>query len=273
MNKSRSLSYTFKFRPPKDGSILNYYFKTYRKSDVYGYSAQTFNTYVNPDTSRLSKLQLVPSSNDTMMLAAKSQIQISLQGYAGSTFSPKTIPEAAVRWKLVNAPNGTRFIDSTGAQIIIATGSDSSATPVRLQASIDTTLQRVGPLLAPDPEAALYFNVSSKPLTGVTVNRIDAGNPLPVATSALSQAEFIATGQDAHNNVVTISPQWSISPVQAGAISLRASSSLRFLLPDSSGFLRRQTGSRENITPADRTTRNSDWRLRIFSLPAAVPTR
>ena len=216
---SRSLSYAFKFRPPKDGSVLSYYFKTYRKSDVYGYSAQTFTTFVNPDTSRLSKLQLVPSSNDTMMLAAKSQIQISLQGYAGSTFSPKTIPEAAVRWKLVNAPNGTRFIDSTGAQIIIATGSDSSATPVRLQASIDTTLQRVGPLLAPDPEAALYFNVSSKPLTGVTVNRIDAGNPLPVATSALSQAEFIATGQDAHNNVLTISPQWSISPVQAGAIS------------------------------------------------------
>ena len=43
VNKSRSLSYAFKFRPPKDGSILNYYFKTYRKSDVYGYSAQTFN--------------------------------------------------------------------------------------------------------------------------------------------------------------------------------------------------------------------------------------
>jgi hypothetical protein len=83
VNKSRSLAYTFKFHPPKDGSILNYYFKAFRGKDIYGYASETFNTYVNPDTSRLSKLELIPSSSDTILLAAKSRITINLAGLCG----------------------------------------------------------------------------------------------------------------------------------------------------------------------------------------------
>jgi hypothetical protein len=219
VNKSRALSYSLRLKPPKDGSILSYYFKAYRGADVYGSSNQTFTTYVNPDTGRLSKVEIIPSSSDTILLGAKSQITIKLQGYAGSTFSPKIIPEAAIRWKLVNAPLGTHFIDSLGAQITIATGSDSSGAPVQLLAVIDTQVQHVSAGLASSPEAALYFNVSSKPLAGVTLKRIDAGNPMPLSTSALSQAEFMAQGVDANRNILTISPQWSISPALAGTIS------------------------------------------------------
>jgi hypothetical protein len=217
--KSRALSYSLGFRPPKDGSVLVYYFKAFRRADVYGYSNQTFTAYVNPDTSRLSKLELVPTSGDTILLGAKSQIQIQLQGYAGSTFSPKAIPPAAIRWKLAGAPRGTHFIDSLGAQSIIATGSDSSNAPVQLLAVIDTTVQPVAALLAPAPQTSLYFNVSSRPLASITVTRIDAGNPFPLSTSALSQAEFLAQGLDANNNILTITPYWSISPTQAGSVS------------------------------------------------------
>ena len=219
VNKSRSLAYTFKFRPPKDGSILNYYFKAFRGKDIYGYASETFNTYVNPDTSRLSKLELIPSSSDTILLAAKSQITIKLQGYAGSTFSPKTIPDAVIQWKLINAPTGTRFIDSSGTEITIATGGDSSAAPVQLEAVIDTTKQHVASGLASAPNVSIFFNVSSKPLISINVRRIDAGNPLPITTSALSQAEFIAEGMDANKKLLTISPQWIISPQGAGTIS------------------------------------------------------
>jgi hypothetical protein len=218
-NKTRSLAYSFKFRPLKDGSILNYYFKAFRGNDIYGYASETFNTYVNPDTSRLSKLELIPSSSDTILLAAKNQIQIKLQGYAGSAFSPKTIPDAAIQWGLVNAPRGTHFVDSTGTEITVATGSDSSTAPVQLKAVIDTTKQHVASRLASSPEVSVFFNVSSKPLISINVRRIDAGNPFPITTSAVSQAEFIAEGLDANKKVLTISPQWNISPQNAGAIS------------------------------------------------------
>jgi Carboxypeptidase regulatory-like domain len=219
VNKSRSRAYSFKFHPPKDGSILNYYFKAFRGRDIYGYASETFNTYVNPDTSRLSKLELIPSSSDTILLAAKSQLTITLQGYAGSTFFPKTIPDAAIQWKLINAPSGTRFIDSLGTEISIITGNDSSATPVQLEAVVDTVKQHVASRLASAPNASIFFNVSSKPLIGVTVRRIDAGNPLPITTSALSQAEFIAEGVDVNKKLLTISPQWTVSPQNAGTLS------------------------------------------------------
>lgn len=219
VNKTRSLAYSFGFRPPKDGNVLNYYLKAYRGNDVYGYASETFNTYVNPDTSRLSKLELIPSSNDTILLAAKSQIKIKLQGYAGSMFSPKTIPDAAIRWTLIHAPSGTHLLDSIGANVTIATGSDSSAAPARLQATIDTVKQHVAPRLASSPGVSLFFNVSSKPLVSVIVRRIDAGNPFPITTSALSQAEFIAEGIDANKKTTSISPEWSVSPPNAGTLS------------------------------------------------------
>ena len=217
--KGRALSYTFSFRPPKDGSTMNYFFKAFRGKDIYGASSETFYTSIRPDTTRLSKLEIIPSSSDTLLLGAKSQLRIKFQGYFGSLFVPALIRDStAITWKLLNAPKGTRFIDSTGAEAVVGTGTDSSVAPMQLKAIIDTVKQRIAPQLS-TPEIALYFRVSNKPITAVAVRRIDAGNPNPITTSSLSMAEFIAEGLDAAGRVLTISPQWSLSPVNAGAIS------------------------------------------------------
>jgi hypothetical protein len=217
--RQRKLSYAFSFRPQTDGSILNYYFTAYRGKDIFGSSNETFYTHVKPDTTRLSKLELIPSSSDTLMLGANTQLRIKLRGYFGSLFIPATIRDTtAITWKLLNAPKGTRFIDSTGPEILLATGTDSSVAPVALKAIIDTIKQRVTPQV-PVPEIALYFKVSNKPMISITVRRIDAGNPNPITTSFLSMAEFVANGLDAAGRTMTISPQWSVSPVNAGTIT------------------------------------------------------
>ena len=215
----RGLSYAFSLRPPKDGSTMNYYFKAYRGKDIFGASNESFYTHIRPDTTRLSKLELMPSSGDTLLLGAKSLLRVKFQGYFGSLFIPAILRDTtAIIWKLLNAPKGTRFLDSTGAEAVLATGTDSSTAPVQLKVLIDTVKQRIAPQL-PVPEIALFFHVSSKPLNAVTVRRIDAGNPNPITTSSLSMAEFIAEGKDASGRTLTISPQWSLSPVNAGAIT------------------------------------------------------
>ena len=216
--KGPATSFSFSIRPPKDGSTMNYYFKAYRGKDIYGQTSESFYTYIQPDTTRLSKLELIPSSGDTLTIGAKSKIRIKFQGYFGSQFLSAVMHDTtAIVWKLINAPRGTSFIDSTGPEVSFITGSDSSTVPLKLRAAIDTTKQRIAAQLS-TPEIALYFRVSGRQAQSITLQRIDAGNPNPITTSTLSKAEFAAQGLDALGKSLTVSPQWSVSPTNAGVI-------------------------------------------------------
>jgi hypothetical protein len=219
VNKTRSDYYRFAFLPPKDGSTLNYYFRAFRGKNVYGSSSETYYAYINPDTSRVSKLALSPATTDTVLLAAKGQLKLKLLSYYSSSFIPGSVKDStAVKWKLLNAPKGTSLTDSTGVDAVLSTGSDSSITTAIVKAVLDTSKQRVTNQVAV-PEVYLYFKVSSKTLGSISVTRTDAGAPNAITTSSISKAEFSATGLDADKRILTITPSWSITPENAGTIS------------------------------------------------------
>ena len=88
---------------------------------------------------------------------------------------------------------------------------------MQLRAVIDTLKQRISPALQ-TPAISLYFRVSNKQVSSILVLRVDAGNPNPITTSILSKAEFSAKGLDAAGNSLMVSPQWSVTPIGAGAI-------------------------------------------------------
>jgi hypothetical protein len=213
-------AYGFSVRPQKDGSILNYYFKAYRGRDVYGSTNETFFSYIRPDTSRLSKVELVPNAGDTSLLGAKSEIKISFQGYFGSMFIPAKIRDTtAIVWKMENAPRGTRFIDSTGTDISFLTGEDSSSVPMALKAIIDTAKQKVMSQVSAMGDRTIYFKLTGKEIRSVGIRRVDAGNQNAISTSPLAMAQLVAEGLDANNRAFLISPKWSLSPSRAGTIT------------------------------------------------------
>jgi len=136
--------------------------------------------------------------SDTILLAAKSQIVIKLQGYAGSTFLRKQFRTRRSNGNLSMRQPGP-FIDSSGTEITIATGGDSSAVPVQLKVTIDTVKQHVASGWHPRRMFRYFLIVQanrSPPLMFAELMRASAAHN----DSALSQAEFIAEGVDANKN-------------------------------------------------------------------------
>jgi hypothetical protein len=212
-------TYTFKVRPQKDGSVLQYYFRAYKGGDEYGYSQEAFNAFVAPDSTRLTKLEITPSPGDTMLLPSDYEMSFVVKGYYGSQFFPATrMDSAGISWQLAG-PAGGSLLNSRGLKVTVHTSISASAAAVQLKAVIDTTRIRLDGRWIKAPELSLFFRTSGKKIAAIQVRRVDALSPDPITTSPLSKAEFIADGLDPDKNVFVISPAWSISPEGAGAIT------------------------------------------------------
>ncbi|NLD94715.1 MAG: carboxypeptidase regulatory-like domain-containing protein [Fibrobacter sp.] len=210
-------SYTFSILPQKDGSTIVYYFMGYRGSDVYGSDQECYYSYVRPDTSRLSKFEVTPSSQDTLIYPMSYEIPFSIKGYVSSLFQEAVINDGtAVTWTLTNEQGATP-VNSSGIKTTVKTGTSKTTTPVLLTVTIDTTKIKLMHGVA--NTQTIPFHVSGTALKAISVKRIDAQNPNPVTTSGVDKAEFAATGIDAGGNSLKISPVWSIYPKNAGTIS------------------------------------------------------
>ena len=216
-DSSKKRSYTFTFTPPRDGSIMQYYFRAYSGSDIYGYSKELYNVFIAPDTSRLTRVEIVPSSDDTLLYPSNYNAQFSLKGYYSSVFLlDTTIDPNSITWRLKN-PQGCSLEKTTGLSTTLKTGNTRVfATPVILIAIVDTTVTRVTGSIC---SVSIPIRVSGSALKHIKVTRIDAGNPDPITTSASERAEFAAEGYDVNGNVLAISPKWSVSPSVSGTIS------------------------------------------------------
>ena len=213
---SSTKSYTFNILPPRDGSTMLYYFKAYRNKDVYGYDKETYQSFVKPDTSSLTKFEILPSSDDTLVYASNSSVRMTFKGYYSSAFLPdSSIDDQSISWKLTN-PHGCSLVKTKGLEVTVKMGDARAfSTPVMLTATVDTNRTRV---IGTARSVSTVFRVSGTDLKSITINRIDAGSP---AISAFGFAEFIAEGKDSSGTVLALSPAWSVYPQSAGTISSR----------------------------------------------------
>jgi hypothetical protein len=212
-------TYTFKVRPQKDGSVLTYFFKAFKGKDEYGYNQEVFNSFVAPDSNRLTKLEITPSAGDTILLPSDYQMTFTIRGYFGSQFSPASrMDSTGITWQLPD-PAGNSLVKKTGLTAVLKTASAASQAAIQLKAIIDTTLVKIDRKWIPDPQFSLYFRTTGKKIASLQVRRVDAQNPFPITTSSLSRAEFVSEGLDVDKNVFAISSSWNISPAGAGVIS------------------------------------------------------
>jgi hypothetical protein len=215
--RNSSASYSFKIKAQKDGSNLVYYFKAFRKNDLYGYTQETFNAYVPPDMSKLTKLEIIPSTSDTMLLPADYDMTFAVKGYFGSQFAPSPIDNAAISWVTSQPSQGFALIRTKGLATTLRTPAAATTGAVKLQAVVDTSV-RIDPKRMAFNGAFVYIKCSGKKMVKIRVKRTDPQTGFPISTSSLSKAEFAAEGIDADSNVVSVSPMWSIIPERAGTI-------------------------------------------------------
>jgi hypothetical protein len=209
--------YTFSIIPPKDGRAMQYYFKAWRRFDVYGYDKELYTTYISPDLGSLSRFEIIPSSQDTLTYPSGYSVNFSLKGYYSSAFIQGTISNAqSVSWTLSEA-QGCVLSAATGLNVSVTTGKYKSQKPVLLTVTIDTTKTRMIPGASNSITVPLY--VSGSNLKSIIVQRTDAGNPNPIKNAASDKAEFSAHGIDENGNVLSLTPAWSIQPEIAGTIS------------------------------------------------------
>ena len=209
--------YTFSLSPPRDGSFMQYYFSAWRGNDVYGYDKEVRVTYIKPDFVTLTRFEIVPSSDDTLLFPSKYKASFRMRGYVSSAFIEDTsINGSAVTWSLVNA-QGSSISDSKGLSTSVTTGRKATTSVVELKVTLDTTRVSLADGLL--PQARIYFTVSGSSIKNLNVARIDAASSDPITTSSTDQAEFAADGRDERGKNVNVTPQWSIVPRDAGVIS------------------------------------------------------
>lgn len=213
--KESKKEYLFSITPPKDGSLMHYYFKVYMGSDVYGHEKEVYKTYIAPDRSMLTHIEIQPVSNDTLTLPSSYQAKFSFRGYYSSSFiMDSTIKGEDIIWKMANA-QGCRLAEEKGLDIVVKTGKNRTTEPVILTAAIDTSKIRIKGNLN---SVSVPFKVSGSELKHIYVKRIDAGSPNPLIASSSEKAEFMAEGEDMNGNRISIFPKWSVKPPSAGEI-------------------------------------------------------
>jgi len=209
--------YTFSFVPPRDGSVMVYYFKAYRKGEVYGYDKETYTVYIAPDMDMLTRYEIVPSSDQQFVFPSGYESVFEVKGYVSSSFiEAPHFDETAVSWTLRNA-QGCTIKSGSGRTATVTTGSVKTSDDVVLKVTIDKNKMSLAPGLGESD--SVLFTVSGSEIKSIVVNRIDAANPNPISTSSTDKAEFSAVGIDSAGDDVDLYPKWTISPADAGTIS------------------------------------------------------
>ncbi|MBD3320333.1 MAG: hypothetical protein GF350_04475 [Chitinivibrionales bacterium] len=219
--ETSSSEYVFEFIPLEDGTYLEYYFIVYIGTDRYGYVQEAFQSYVTPNT-KLSKIEIVPSSEDTLLFPADYQLTLRFKGYYGSSFIiDTTIPSnsSLISWDLSN-PQGCQLAPSRGTQTVVNTPQPgvldtARSTVTTVTVTVDDSLMKTGSVNT----ATIHFDMLRTKLDSVGVRRVDPQSPNPLSTAEGNQAEFVAAGYDAEGNSFSVTPLWQIYPASAGTIN------------------------------------------------------
>jgi hypothetical protein len=215
----------FSIVPPLTGSNLVYYFKAVIGDDIYGYSTETYTTFVEPDCGVITKIEIFPSTGDTLLLPADAIVTFTFNGYYGSKFiQDTTIQDSWVSWTMQNSTGcglGTaRRQTAQGKSVDLYTPlSGTGAAVVSLIAKFDTTQRQLDSEMS--DSVVVYLRGSPERLDSLFVRRVDEDGRAYITTTPNDNAEFVAQGFDTRDSAVTITPVWKIDPVVAGEISPR----------------------------------------------------
>ncbi len=214
--------YVFKIPYSADGSQMLYWFRILKGADVYGSSFRTYQTYVSPDTSVLSKIEITPSSDDTITYPARSTVNLVFRGYFGTKFQRvKSFKPSDVVWTFDSAfgcSTGQVLADSEGVHVVVSTLNGTGKSFVRLRG----TLAKASPYKVASSLASyciVKFRISKNGLDSIVVQRINSDGRAYITTSSVDIGSYVATGLDSSGGTVSVTPTWSLIPSSAGTVS------------------------------------------------------
>ncbi len=233
----QAMVYRFTPIPPRDGSTMQYYFSARIGHDEYGTPQETHAVYIHPDMSLLSRVEIVPSAQDTLVLSGDSHTRFSVRGYYGSNYVPATdLVDGDVSWRLVGAvgcslnEKGRKTADGVSVTLIAPAEGASAFSLVA-----DIRNDRMSPRA--EDTAGVVIRVTNAVLDTILVEQISG--PAFLTTPKNEQAAFSAVGIDKNGTPVTISPVWEINP-SAAADSILAQQGILFPHPNFAGYARIQ---------------------------------
>jgi hypothetical protein len=262
----------FAVEPRKDGSRVLYYFRVFVGEDIYGYEEERYDVFIAPDTSRLSKYEVVPSPEDeeeALMVPAEYTLTFFFKGYNSSAFIPDTtIDPSSITWKLADA-QGCKLQNTSGLETEVVTTGNKTSSPVKLIVMINTKKTKL--IEALDEVDTIPFNVSGTTIDSIVVRRIDAGDV--GAISNVKRAQFVAEGYDTAGELLAISPQWQWSPQRSGEIT---SSGVFIPEPDFFGTVRifaDAGGKRVEYNPRKEGSSSEEYGLNVLFMlrPTGMP--
>ncbi len=215
---STSSQISFTVTPEKTGSYIEYYFEiVLDNGDVYGYSKELNRSYVNPDKSLITRLELVPVvDTNGYTLPLNGNLRLELRGYYGDNFLP------------LDMFKGSDVVWSTTGGASVSAGSDSSYATISGQssdaaASVTSTLslEKSGFTLGEGVDSIITRKVvvTDGELQSIAVSRVST-HPNSGYISNGEVALFSASALDNKENSVSVTPLWQVYPDSAGTISV-----------------------------------------------------
>ena len=211
--------YIFKFRPDKSGAYLDYYFQFVTDSingPVYGYDKETYRSYVIPNKTLVSKIQLSPSI-DTILLPLGGTALVNLNAFYGGNFTKiDTIPTENVIW---SASNSNIKITPKEYGYALIEGLKPSSIPYNLVVKIKDGNGLTIDKNETADSVMVPIKVGSSKLSSIKVIRLgDYGGASYLPNNQM--IEFGLEAYDSDSQSVTVTPRWTIVPKEAGEISL-----------------------------------------------------
>ncbi len=209
--------YTGNVMPQKDGAYMEYFFKLFVGSNIYGYKQETFVSYILPDNSTLTKVTVTPGADDTLTFPAEQEISFMFKGYYGSNFAPSTTVTAAnVSWSFAGTTTCTFVSKSIEAVVATPAGGTGAAINVLQAVFVPSTTTTIKPGVK--DTVLIPFKVSPHTLDSVTIARVDAGTEGFITTSGVDKAEFLAKGIDKGGSEVSVTVTWDTLSPEVGTI-------------------------------------------------------
>ncbi len=205
--------YKIELEPPKDGSVMYYYYTAYKGNDIYSNNKRPFNTYIPPSLN-LKYAEITPDTNSGPMLFPKKYTAtFTVHGYNGAYESLDSIinVDGVVAWSIKNNPSSVVLKKNKSKKntVTITMKDDTTSTPVEVSAvvSYKGRTKNVG----------TSFMVTNNIITKIEVKRSDDMLKKYVTSSQSASFEAIAIDTNSGSKL-TVTPNWTIWPLDAGTI-------------------------------------------------------
>ena len=206
-NTGLSALQEFKIKPPRDGCNLYYYFRVHMNGDIYGSGNRLYSVFVRPNAKIVSRVAVEPGvmAGDTLVMPSAYQAAFAFKAFYGDKFTPLSGNAGSVSWSIGGRGQGSgaacSYVTPNSGQDLTLQAVFTPAAGYKMKDGVSNIV-------------AFTVRVTGEPLKSVGILR--KGDAGPIFNN--ERVGFRVEAFDGSGRPVTVSPQWSVYPREAGSI-------------------------------------------------------